>query len=211
MHEEIGLAAKWWSEQIQHRNTDAKSIESKKAIFEETVSALLAKKYKSHWFLEEPTRASGFRAIVNDLRCDPVLVDAAKAAGIMAIEERLPSNTRMFVNPGSVSVREGEDDSIVLHTCNQAQGSTMRTNFGEWTPTQHQPPQSQSFGNPQEFQEDAANGQQYTTQFLSDVKYGYSSLGNGRFAVRNENGQYEICSDSSQHPTQQQRLLKVGG
>merc|ERR1712093_137580 len=105
MHEEIGLAAKWWSEQIQHRNTDAKSIESKKAIFEETVSALLAKKYKSHWFLEEPTRASGFRAIVNDLRCDPVLVDAAKAAGIMAIEERLPSNTRMFVNPGSVSVR----------------------------------------------------------------------------------------------------------
>merc|ERR1712072_1486875 len=121
MHEEID----WQQSGGRSRSsigTPTPNLSSQRKPSSRTVSALLAKKYKSHWFLEEPTRASGFRAIVNDLRCDPVLVDAAKAAGIMAIEERLPSNTRMFVNPGSVSVREGEDDSIVLHTCNQAQG-----------------------------------------------------------------------------------------
>merc|ERR1712188_198652 len=96
---------------------------------------------------------------------------------------------------------------------------------GEWHPSQqqtqqqqlqqHQAHQSQQSQQQQEFQEaESASVQQYTTQFLSDVKYGaYSSLGNGRFAVRNENGQYEICTDPSQHSSSanamQQRLLKV--
>merc|ERR1711907_802766 len=225
MREEVSLAAKWWTEQIQHRSTDSKSFDSKKNIFEDTLAALLTKRYKAYWFTEDPSRASGLRAIVNDLRCDPALVDAAKAAGIVSIEERLPQNTRMFVNPGSVSVREGEDDSVVLHTCNRSDGSGYTKSTwqqpGEWQPSQQQQnqeqqaqQQAQQSQQQQEFHVDPASGQQYTTQFLSDVKYGaYSSLGNGRFAVRNENGQYEICTDPSQHSSSgnamQQRLLKV--
>jgi hypothetical protein len=91
MLEEVNVAAKWWTLQIQTRPTDnAADFERRKAIFERAFAKLLSQRCSRHWYPKDARRASAFRTVVNDLRCDRILMQAAEKAGIDDIALRVP-------------------------------------------------------------------------------------------------------------------------
>ena len=185
MLDELTVAARWWALHIQARSTDT-DFERRKTVFEGAVTRLLSQKCTGHWFPEDARRGSGYRAIVNDLRCDPVLEQAAAKAGIEDIHERLPLNHRMFVNPGSVSIREGEDDSIILY--DQAKGvhnNAQFANLGNLLP-ESQP--NQTFVAPQAYMSDEKH--QFFQKGPGQVSYAIVYSGNGSDGQHNgHNGQ----------------------
>lgn len=111
MIEETLHAANWWVQKIisYNINVEAPSWQSH---FEKVMIGLLRAKYHNHWYCDDPSRGSGYRAISNEYALDPILDKAAKA-----VSHSLPKNLArvvltsedrwltMFVNPGQVTVR----------------------------------------------------------------------------------------------------------
>jgi hypothetical protein len=212
MLEEMTVAARWWALHIQPRSTDT-DFERRKTVrgdttyplqsaahrmtagsppaqvFERAVTRLLSQKCTGHWYPEDARRASGYRAIVNDLRCDPILEQAAAKAGIEDIHERLPMNHRMFVNPGSVSIREGEDDSIILY--DQVKGVHNHAQFANLGNLLPESQQSQTFVAPQAYMSDEKH--QFFQKGPGQVSYAIVYNGNG------SDGQYSGQAGGVQH------------
>jgi protein Tob/BTG len=72
-------------------------------------------RYANHWFPEHPYKGSAFRCIrIVKKRVDPVVTTAASEAGIAEcrLQEVLPSELTLWVDPNDVSYRFGEDGSI---------------------------------------------------------------------------------------------------
>ncbi|EKX47410.1 hypothetical protein GUITHDRAFT_152104 [Guillardia theta CCMP2712] len=94
---ECRAAASWWAGHLS-----AKVDEKRLRNFEDAVQRRVAQRCSKFWFTSEPARASGFRSVLNSPeRCDPLLVDAARAAGINKIETLLPCSV-LWVDPSSV-------------------------------------------------------------------------------------------------------------
>jgi protein Tob/BTG len=75
----------------------------------------LMSRYSNHWFPEHPFKGSAFRCIrIVKRRLDPVVLSAAADAGIpeSQLQELLPSELTLWVDPNEVSYRFGEDGSI---------------------------------------------------------------------------------------------------
>merc|ERR1712228_287921 len=89
---------------------------------EKVMTELLRAKYHNHWYKDDPSRGSGYRAISNEYSLDPILDKAAKA-----VSHSLPKNLArmvltsddqwlvMFVNPGEVTVRNKKYQEIAIY------------------------------------------------------------------------------------------------
>lgn len=83
--------------------------------FRRCLCQVLALRYSEHWFPERPCKGSAFRCIrIVKRRMDPVVSQAAAEAGIAEsrLQEMLPSELTLWVDPNDVSYRFGEDGSI---------------------------------------------------------------------------------------------------
>eukprot|EP01083_Nonionella_stella_P276447 939341_1 len=121
MIEETLHAAKWWVEKIKSYNINVEAP-SWLSHFEKVMTELLRAKYHNHWYKDDPSRGSGYRAISNEYSLDPILDKAAKA-----VSHSLPKNLArnvltsddrwlvMFVNPGEVTVRDKKFQEIAIY------------------------------------------------------------------------------------------------
>jgi len=83
--------------------------------FRRCLCQALESRYYEHWFPERPCKGSAFRCIrIVKRRMDPVVLQAAGEAGIAEsrLQELLPSELTLWVDPNDVSYRFGEDGSI---------------------------------------------------------------------------------------------------
>ncbi|MEU9208520.1 hypothetical protein AB0D27_11340 [Streptomyces sp. NPDC048415] len=122
-------AAAWWAEKLAHpASHDVGRGAEESSALANTVSALVQRQ-RSHaeieafrealaddieqhiaqysWRPDEPDFGSYMRAIQIDYGPDPVLADAAKRAGFELKMLDLPMKTVMWINPGIVTVAEG--------------------------------------------------------------------------------------------------------
>lgn len=82
--------------------------------FRTTLLNLLQQKYENHWFPEKPCKGSGYRCIRLNHNMDPTIREAGLSCGLnqKALEELLPKELTMWVDPKDVSYRLGENGSI---------------------------------------------------------------------------------------------------
>jgi hypothetical protein len=71
--------------------------------FEHALRDGLLKRCNGKWYPEDVMRGSGFRAVINDLTVDPLLVTAGEIARISNVGTRLPKAV-VWINPGAVRV-----------------------------------------------------------------------------------------------------------
>jgi protein Tob/BTG len=83
--------------------------------FSRSLYQVLLARYSDHWFPNQPCKGSAFRCIrIVEKRMDPVVSLAASDSGIAEsrLQELLPSELTMWVDPNDVSYRFGEEGSI---------------------------------------------------------------------------------------------------
>lgn len=97
--------------------------------FSQILINLVCEHYKSHWFPEKPHRGSGYRCLrINDMLMDPLVAKAGHLINL-SVEEMhllLPSELTVWVDPGEVSYRIGEEGSICI-LYNGATNTTSET------------------------------------------------------------------------------------
>lgn len=112
MRQEIVSAVNFVSTFLSNRNgIPAEEVDQ----FRRCLCQVLASRYSEHWFPERPCKGSAFRCIrIVKRRMDPVVSQAAVKAGIAEsrLQELLPSELTLWVDPNDVSYRFGEDGSI---------------------------------------------------------------------------------------------------
>ena len=88
--------------------------DAKLELFSSTLVNLLRQRWNDRWFPDKPFKASGYRAIRVNRRMDPVLTQAAVASGLKSedIHSTLPAEVTLWVDPGQVSYRIGENGGI---------------------------------------------------------------------------------------------------
>lgn len=75
------------------------------------VSAL-QEKYEDHWYPENSIKGSAYRAISNTpLRTDPLIVNAAQLCNVQ-LDDLLPKELTLWVDPHEVAYRIGADGSV---------------------------------------------------------------------------------------------------
>jgi len=85
--------------------------------FTQILINLVCEHYRSHWFPDKPFRGSGYRCLrINDMLMEPLVAKAGHLVGISLEEMQLllPSELTVWVDPGEVSYRIGEEGSICL-------------------------------------------------------------------------------------------------
>lgn len=109
--------------------------EDKLAVFVSVLTELLTVRYEKNWFPENPERGSGYRCIrVNTQSIDPTIVESLKRAKIDLVKGLISTEVTIWVDPGVVSVRIGEDGSIgpivvdeaVYNTSRQAKENSLK-------------------------------------------------------------------------------------
>jgi len=94
---EVNKAVEWWSSKIigvPHQNI---------WIFKQNLEGLIYLRIHKHWYLDNPSKGSGYRSIINDHHTDPILLHACNAAQIHP--SKLPSDCVLVLSPGIVRVR----------------------------------------------------------------------------------------------------------
>lgn len=87
--------------------------ENKLAAFVTILTELLTARYEKNWYPENPVRGSGYRCIrVNGQSIDPTIVECLKRANIDLKKGLICTEVTIWVDPGVVSMRIGEDGSI---------------------------------------------------------------------------------------------------
>lgn len=81
-------------------------------LFVERLAAALQEKFKGHWYPESPSKGQAYRCIrVNRLhRQDPELLRACRESGIQYSDLGLPRELTLWVDPGEVCCRYGEQN-----------------------------------------------------------------------------------------------------
>lgn len=109
MRKEVLNAVAWWCEFLFPVCVDEEK-NHKRETFGQTLFVLLWARYRDHWYVNEPLKGNGFRAIHIDgpSRVDPVLRYAARGV-CEDVLAALPHDTQtiMWIDPGSVTVRQG--------------------------------------------------------------------------------------------------------
>ncbi|KAM9306083.1 protein BTG3-like, partial [Pholidichthys leucotaenia] len=84
----------------------------KMELFAERLTAALLKKFKDHWYPESPTRGQAYRCMqVNSFhRQDPEILRACQESGVQYSDLRLPGELTLWVDPGEVCCRYGEQN-----------------------------------------------------------------------------------------------------
>jgi len=88
--------------------------ESKLASFVTILTELLFKRYEKNWYPTNPDRGSGYRCIrINTQSFDPTIKESMdKAKIVLPSDFQMTQEVTIWVDPGVVSVRIGEDGSI---------------------------------------------------------------------------------------------------
>lgn len=80
--------------------------------FVSVLTELLLNRYKNNWYPMSPNRGSGYRCLrINGQCIDPTVVEGLKRAGI-SVKNINGTELTVWVDPGVVSVRIGEEGSI---------------------------------------------------------------------------------------------------
>ncbi|TDH04635.1 hypothetical protein EPR50_G00134890 [Perca flavescens] len=91
-------------------------------LFVERLAGALQEKFKGHWYPENPIKGEAYRCIrVNrSQRQDPDLLRACQESGIQYSDLELPPELTLWVDPGSVCCRVGEQNPCfsVASFCN---------------------------------------------------------------------------------------------
>ena len=72
--------------------------------------------FVGHWYPDKPEKGSGYRCIrVNGSTPDVLVQRVAEDCGIPAIRGDLPAELTVWIDPGEVSYRIGEEGSVCRH------------------------------------------------------------------------------------------------
>ena len=86
------------------------------ARFSDSLTDCLREKFKGHWYPDSPVKGSGFRCIrLNQYHADSLVDKVAKECGIESVRENLPQELTVWIDPGEVSYRIGEEGSICVY------------------------------------------------------------------------------------------------
>ncbi|XP_076336374.1 uncharacterized protein LOC143239312 [Tachypleus tridentatus] len=82
--------------------------------FGEELEKALRQKFIGHWYPERPMKGSGYRCLKTVPPLDPVFGAAAMQSGmnLSDIQENLPKELSIWIDPGEVSYRLGEKGSV---------------------------------------------------------------------------------------------------
>ena len=98
----ITIAAKWWRENLSLSPQQCN-------LFEASLIKSCAKKFTSHWFVNNPTKGQAFRSISYDKfnRPDPLLREVADdiSVDIFSCFPKYMENCIMWIDPNSVIVK----------------------------------------------------------------------------------------------------------
>lgn len=84
--------------------------------FSNRLSEELRTKFTGHWYPDKPEKGSGYRCIrVNGSTPDVLVQRVAEDCGIPAIRGDLPAELTVWIDPGEVSYRIGEEGSVCRH------------------------------------------------------------------------------------------------
>lgn len=84
--------------------------------FGEELEAALKVKFEGHWYPEKPFKGSAFRCLKTTPPLDPVFGIAARESGmdLCDIQENLPGELSIWVDPGEVSYRMSEKGPVKI-------------------------------------------------------------------------------------------------
>lgn len=84
--------------------------------FGEELESALRVKFEGHWYPEKPFKGSAFRCLKTTPPLDPVFGIAARESGmdLSDIQENLPSELSIWVDPGEVSYRMSEKGPVKI-------------------------------------------------------------------------------------------------
>ncbi|XP_046405857.1 protein BTG2-like [Ischnura elegans] len=90
--------------------------ESQLELFKASLTEVLRRRYRDHWFPERPTRGSGYRCLRINGKMDPVIAQAGESIGLPGpyLHSLFPSELTMWIDPQEVSYRIGENGSICV-------------------------------------------------------------------------------------------------
>ncbi|XP_067124519.1 protein Tob1-like [Centruroides vittatus] len=112
--------------------------------FGEELEKALKLKFQGHWYPEKPYKGSGFRCLKTTPPLDPVFEIAARDSGmdLVDIQENLPQELSIWIDPGEVSYRMGEKGQVkILYS--EMEGVEGESNDREITKTFN--PEAQCF------------------------------------------------------------------
>jgi len=86
------------------------------ADFESKLVNDLKSEYVGHWYPERPLKGSAFRCLrINQNGSGSLIEKAARCSGFEWVTNCLPKEFTIWIDPGEVSYRIGEEGSICVH------------------------------------------------------------------------------------------------
>ncbi|XP_015510170.1 protein BTG2 [Neodiprion pinetum] len=85
-------------------------------MFKSSLSEVLRRRYRDHWFPDRPNRGSGYRCLRINGKMDPVIAQAGANVGLLpaVLHNLFPTELTMWIDPAEVSYRIGENGSICV-------------------------------------------------------------------------------------------------
>ncbi|XP_076366190.1 uncharacterized protein LOC143255042 [Tachypleus tridentatus] len=82
--------------------------------FGEELEKALRQKFQGHWYPDTPMKGSAYRCLKTTFPLDPVFEEAALGCGVdlRDIQENLPKELSIWIDPGEVSYRLGEKGPV---------------------------------------------------------------------------------------------------
>ncbi|XP_013414976.1 protein BTG2 [Lingula anatina] len=111
MKNELGCAVDFLTNFVR-KNADVSTNQTE--VFSRTLLKLLKNHYQNHWFPAKPTKGSAYRCIRINGQMDPLVHQAGADCELTGEKLRsvFPSELTLWVDPGEVSYRIGEEGSI---------------------------------------------------------------------------------------------------
>jgi protein Tob/BTG len=104
MKKECSVASWFWTSQLNAILSPALT-QIQLISFQKHLNDILEQRYSNHWYTDDPEKGHAFRSIwFHSSRIDPLLLEAAKKAGITDLSSRMQAEVIMWVDPGLVSV-----------------------------------------------------------------------------------------------------------
>jgi protein Tob/BTG len=124
-------------------------------LFRRSLQSVLYRRYQGHWHSANPLRGSGFRCLRINGKLDPLVKLAAESCrlSLRKVRKAFPAELTVWVDPGEVSVRFGEEGSVgVWYAAARRAGDEEEQQRQAKIPDPHQIHQ-QAYSNQQMYQQ----------------------------------------------------------
>jgi hypothetical protein len=99
--------------------------------FENALRDGLLQRCNGKWYPDDVQRGSGYRATINDLTVDPLLIAAGESARISNVGNRLPKAV-VWINPGAVRVAVSSERHVTtVYQVSQGTPSKMGSSIND--------------------------------------------------------------------------------